>query len=734
MSSTQTVSTSAGDTTKKRQQVHKSSTKQDDKRNLKQDDSTDSDYIPGDSDEYDTEQEEMDKLEYRKFIAELFPSQHAEKTVELQDKIKKRIQKSGQALEIEEETATASVAESDKETCCESDEDHEYNSDDSDYDDDESEHEEDITSLFNILFTIKDNRVESESESEESDMDSSSDTEIVEDVTVTQKKTKPSTSAKKPAKDADTDAVKTRSKHKHEKQAKNGKSKAKTDATTKPMHTKKTSSRQSKTDAMAKPSTSSGTTDYVDPTSIAFKEMLDMFKKKNQGAAPELFKKLDSLIEEEDKKMRVKQIKEKKKLIKENCNKFRNMLYEKSKQNEMRFFRSRSVDKQKFLLEKMMLINSVTKISKPYKITLIESDIPTQYKAAAMKKINSLKYMDQGSGEYYKIKQWVDTFMKIPFGTYANLPINIKDGIDKCDAFMQNAREVLNNAVYGLDDAKLQILQMMAQWISNPSAVGSAIAIKGPMGTGKTTLVKEGISKILNRPFAFIALGGATDSSFLEGHSYTYEGSVWGKIVDIIIASKCMNPVIYFDELDKVSDTPKGEEIIGILTHLTDTTQNSQFHDKYFSGIDFDLSKCLFIFSYNDEHKVNPILRDRMYRIQTQGYNGKEKGTISRNYLMPSIEKNVSFNKDEIIITDKAIQFMIKDYTDKEKGVRNLKRCLEIIYTKLNLFRLMKPKTKLFSNVETFEVVFPFTVTEEIVKQLLVKNESEDMRYMSMYS
>ena len=84
-----------------------------------------------------------------------------------------------------------------------------------------------------------------------------------------------------------------------------------------------------------------------------------------------------------------------------------------------------------------------------------------------------------------------------------------------------------------------------------------------------------------------------------------------------------MNPVIYFYELDKISDTPKGEEIAGILTHLTDTSQNTQFHDKYFAEIDFDLSKCLFIFSYNDESKVNPILQDRMYRIETKGYNQK---------------------------------------------------------------------------------------------------------------
>jgi hypothetical protein len=158
--------------------------------------------------------------------------------------------------------------------------------------------------------------------------------------------------------------------------------------------------------------------------------------------------------------------------------------------------------------------------------------------------------------------------------------------------------------------------------------------------THNTSLVKEGISKILNREFAFVPLGGATDSSYLEGHSYTYEGSTWGKIVDILIHSKSMNPIIYFDELDKISETPKGEEIIGILTHLTDTTQNSQFHDKYFAEIDFDLSKCLFIFSYNDPLKVNPILLDRMYKIKTSGYQVKDKIVIAQQYLIPIFSVN----------------------------------------------------------------------------------------------
>ena len=185
-----------------------------------------------------------------------------------------------------------------------------------------------------------------------------------------------------------------------------------------------------------------------------------------------------------------------------------------------------------------------------------------------------------------------------------------------------------------------------------------------------------------------------------------------------------MNPVIYFDELDKVSETPKGEEIIGILTHLTDTSQNSQFHDKYFAEIDFDLSKCLFIFSYNDESKVNPILRDRMYRIQVPGYDKKQKQTISTKHLMPNIRSQVDFKDGDVIIPDETIDYIVEQYTCKEEGVRNLKRCFEIIHTKLNLYRLMKPDTELFGKSNTLKVEFPFTVTKDIVQKLIKKEDN----------
>ena len=410
---------------------------------------------------------------------------------------------------------------------------------------------------------------------------------------------------------------------------------------------------------------------------------------------------------------------------------FQKIIKDKNTLNDFTFFKELNTEQQKKIIKELKEINKLIRVEKPYRITLLDTDMPVLFKSIAMKKINSLRYIDPGNGEYYKLKNWVDTFMRIPFSKYNSLPISIEDGVDKCHDFMENAQKTINEAVYGLNEAKMQIMQMLGQLLTNPKSIGSAIAIHGPPGTGKTSLIKDGISKILNRPFAFIALGGATDSSFLEGHSYTYEGSTWGKIIQIIIDSKCMNPVIYFDELDKISDTPKGEEIAGILTHLTDTSQNNQFHDKYFSEVDFDLSKCLFIFSYNDETKVNPILRDRMYKIKTSGYDKKQKMIISNNYLLPKIRDQINFKLDDIKITDEALNHIIENNCNNEDGVRNLKRCLEIIYTKLNLYRLMKPGTNLFEQDMTLKVEFPFTVTKTIVDKLIKsKDENQIFKYL----
>ena len=265
-------------------------------------------------------------------------------------------------------------------------------------------------------------------------------------------------------------------------------------------------------------------------------------------------------------------------------------------------------------------------------------------KSIALSHVNKIKELDTSTTEYSKMEHWINGLIRIPFSKYTKLTIDHNSNNKDIRNYLIDSNKILDNAVYGHKKAKNHILQLISKWIKNPESNGNVLAIQGPMGNGKTTLVKEGIAKAINRPFAFIALGGASDSSYFDGHNYTYEGSHWGRIIDILIQSKCMNPIIYFDELDKVSDTNKGQEIIHLLTHLTDQSQNTEFQDNYFSGVKIDLSKILFIFSFNDESMVDRILKDRMYVIRTKGFDNDDKIKIFNNYLLPDLLKNFNYN------------------------------------------------------------------------------------------
>ena len=1091
------------------------------------------------------EEEEMDTQEYRKFISKIFPSKYISKKINDGKKLKKLLDEVSDEEEDDEEDEeeeeeddekpkkklstsksktnlkkfkpskkpmkkqvkkSKKVVKEDSES--EDIEESEEDDDDEDDDDEESEDEEEgeeyeisggkKSGKFNIIFTIGGQGNEDEDEwedydsEEDEDYDSQEETEN-EDESVSSDSSSDDDEEDEEDEEEEEEEVVSKKSKKYATRSSAKKSSKSEEKKDKILAI--TDGKEENTVIEEKSSEKESSDDDV------LKQLKELQgKNKNNKAITECIETYEKKVKENKKKTEKKQKKQKEK----NVRIFKRVLHDKNKNNDFDFFDKLEIEEQKKIIKEVREINKITRIEKPYRITLLESEIPAVFKASAMKKIANLRYMEPGSGEYYKVKNWVDTFMQIPFGKYNTLPVNISDGVDKCHDFMEQAQKTLDDAVYGLNDAKMQIMQMLGQLVTNPQAIGTAIAIKGPMGTGKchgidtpilmydgsikmvqdiivgdvvmgddsqprnvlslgrgvddlyevipskgekyvvnsehilclkqsgigcikliqnvsgsisyktirlnnktyrleyknynniddakkylqsfeeeeniieisikdylnlpkeisknwlkgyrvgvdfphkpvlfdpyiiglwlgdgassktqitnqdskilhylmtelpkmnlelhyiskydynirsntnnrdnsflktlryynlinnkhipndykindrntrlqilagiidtdgsysdkdkcfditqksktlsddilyicrslgfaayqkesikscmyknekkeglyyricisgnnldeiptkcirkqatqrsnfknglvtgirvehkgignyfgfelddnhryllgdftvthnTSLVKEGISKILNRPFSFIALGGATDSSFLEGHSYTYEGSVWGKIVQIIIDSKCMNPVIYFDELDKISDTPKGEEIAGILTHLTDTSQNSQFHDKYFAEIDFDLSKCLFIFSYNDESKVNPILRDRMYKIQTKGYDKKEKTIIGNNYLLPKIREQVKFSSEDIIIPDSAIHHIIEEYCMKEDGVRNLKRCLEIIYTKLNLYRLMKPGTNLFEQEMSLKVEFPMKVTNDIVDKLIKKDK-----------
>ena len=174
--------------------------------------------------------------------------------------------------------------------------------------------------------------------------------------------------------------------------------------------------------------------------------------------------------------------------------------------------------------------------------------------------MDSLKHMDPSSSEHPKLKQWVDQVLRIPFGKYHTLPLSLADPAEDIRSYLSSIQQNLHATVHGHDRAKQDILQLVSQWISNPSSIPSAIGIGGPPGTGKTTLVRHGIAKAMGRPFVQISLGEYDGSSF-NGHSYTYEGAVCGKIVQALMQAQCMNPIIFFDELDKISESAHGQEV-----------------------------------------------------------------------------------------------------------------------------------------------------------------------------
>ena len=360
-------------------------------------------------------------------------------------------------------------------------------------------------------------------------------------------------------------------------------------------------------------------------------------------------------------------------------------------EDEGEYFEELSKSKRRKLNEQMKRISGLVSDGDiPFKFRVLDLPIPDSLKAAVIKKIDILNEMDGSEG--YKLRTWVESFLNIPFGKYVPLPVKLTDGAVPCAKFLADTRATLDKAVYGMPTAKTQIMQTLAQWISNPGSVGNVIALKGPMGVGKTSFAKNGVATVLQRPFEFFSLGGASDSANFVGHSFTYEGSMCGRIADALMTARCMNPVMYFDELDKVSTTSHGDEIVSMLIHLTDRSQNSQFHDRYFAGVDFDLSQCLFVFSFNDESKVHPILKDRMQVINCAGYNCEDKKNILTKYVWPQILDRIQLT-GQLTLTDDAVSYLIEEFSKDEEGVRTLIRSVESLVTRINLLRIADEAT-----------------------------------------
>lgn len=289
--------------------------------------------------------------------------------------------------------------------------------------------------------------------------------------------------------------------------------------------------------------------------------------------------------------------------------------------------------------------------------------------------------------------------------------------------YLSYVDNILNSTIYGHDSTKKQIKCILSQWLSGGMNTGIVIGVQGPPGVGKTTFIKGALAKCLVnfitydlsadvpfiklnetntdfRPFCFTSLGGTTNGSTLMGHGITYHGATSGDIVKNLKEAKVMNPILYFDELDKISNTEHGHEISSALTHITDPVQNEHFIDRYFAEVKIDLSKAIIVFSYNDSSKVDRILLDRIQEMRIDAIKHKEKLVICNKFLIPEICKSIGYNSSDINISNESLDAIILEYT-YEAGVRKLKEKLQEI---IRMNHLNKMSTNTMNGINNIDL------------------------------
>ena len=355
---------------------------------------------------------------------------------------------------------------------------------------------------------------------------------------------------------------------------------------------------------------------------------------------------------------------------------------------------------------------------KKLKVRIIASGMEEKVKKMALTRLKTVNEFNA-----CKELEWFEMLLKIPFGKYSKLPVGTGDSQEKIEEFFENAQKNLDNAVYGMDKVKEEIINYIAQFIStNGESMPRIIGLVGHPGLGKTAIIRRGLSESLKRPMKCISMGGIRDSSHFVGFDFTYSGSKCGCIVQTLSELGVMNPIIFMDELDKISFTNDGLDVQNLLVHLTDPVQNNTFVDKYFSGIELDLSKAIFIFSFNDEKLVSPILKDRLHIIEVPTPTEKEKIIIGKKHLLKELCPNIGMTFENINFEDEVMRYIIQQHCKDDKGVRGLKRCIETILLKINTARFLGRLNK----YKTLKVInFPITITKEMVDELVEKNKND---------
>lgn len=284
-----------------------------------------------------------------------------------------------------------------------------------------------------------------------------------------------------------------------------------------------------------------------------------------------------------------------------------------------------------------------------------------------LKEVEKLSKLPPFSQEAFVIKNYLDTVLELPWGKYTKSKLSLA-----------KAESVLEKEHYGLKKVKERILEFLAVYMLNPKIKGQIICLAGPPGIGKTSIAKS-VAKAMGRKYARVSLGGVRDEADIRGHRKTYVGAMPGRIITALQQAGSSNPLILFDEIDKLCSDIKGDPSSAMLEVL-DSEQNNAFRD-HFVEIPFDLSKAVFITTANNISAIPEPLLDRMDVIELPSYTAEEKFHIAKEHLLPKQIKEHGLKASQLKITDDALHDMIQFYT-KEAGVRSLERLIASVCRK----------------------------------------------------
>jgi len=288
---------------------------------------------------------------------------------------------------------------------------------------------------------------------------------------------------------------------------------------------------------------------------------------------------------------------------------------------------------------------------------LAKADLPDDVRTEAERELKRLEKLPSAAPDYHVIRTYLDYVLELPWR---------KSSEDKLD--LNEARRILDEDHYGLEDVKERILEFLAVIKLRPDAKSPILCFVGPPGVGKTSLGRS-IARALGRQFERMSLGGMRDEAELRGHRRTYIGSMPGRIIQSIRRAGVNNPVLMLDEIDKLGNDYRGDPSSALL-EILDPQQNSTFRDHYLD-LPFDLSRIFFIATANQMGPIPPPLRDRMEVIGIPGYSDMEKLQIAKRYLIPRQLEENGLKPGQLTISDATIELIATRYT-REAGVRQL--------------------------------------------------------------